>query len=62
MIKNSIDTALICLSHALEEPISAETYVHMAMDELEVCARYAHERQTLHYFQRELSDDDNEEC
>lgn len=58
MIKNAIDTALICMSHALEEPASAETYIHIAMDELECCARYVHERQDGEFFMREIEDDE----
>ena len=58
MVKNAIDTALICLSHAMEEPTSAEAYIHIAMDELECCARYVHERQDGKFFMREIDDND----
>ena len=60
LVKNAIDTALICLSHALEEPADAESYIHIAMDELECCARYVHQRQDAIYYTREINDDEAE--
>jgi len=56
-LKDKIDIALICLSHAMEEPMSAESYMHIAMDELELCGRYVEERQGKEYYVRELEED-----
>ena len=60
MIKDKLDIALICLSHALEEPISAEAYIHIVMDELDVCGRYVQERLAKQYTQREIPDDEED--
>ena len=57
LIKDKVDIALICLSHALEEPMSAEAYIHMAMDELEICGRYTHERLIKDYYVKEVEDE-----
>lgn len=59
MIKDKLDIALICLSHALEEPASAETYIHLVMDELEIAARYVTERQTLRAYMKEVDDEED---
>ena len=58
MIKDKIDIALIALSHALEEPLAAEAYIHIVMDELEVCGRYVQERQAFRYYVKEVPDDE----
>lgn len=58
ILKDKIDIALICLSHALEEPMSAESYMHIAMDELELCGRYVEERQGKQYCVREVEEEE----
>jgi len=57
ILKDKIDIALICLSHAMEEPMSADSYMHIAMDELELCGRYVEERRGKEYYVRELEED-----
>lgn len=58
IIRDKLEIAMICCSHALEEPMSVESYLHIIMDELEICQRYVTERQGQRLFERETKDDD----
>lgn len=57
LIKDKIDIALICLSHALEEPMNSEAYIHIAMDELDIVGKYVQERLARQYYMKEVEDD-----
>lgn len=58
LIKDKLEIALVCCSHALEEPASAESYLHIIMDELDLCGRYIEERQAYGYNVKEIFDPD----
>lgn len=60
MLKDAIDMTLICLSHALEEPVDADTYIHIAMDYLDTVGRYVHTRQEGMFYTKEINDDEDE--
>ena len=61
MVKNTIDSACIALSHALEEPSATEEYIHITMDWLNQLGEYIEVRERNNYvWQQKNIDDDTE--